>query len=317
MGSSIDHAIAEDIEVLSIADYVGTGGVQQWLDRLGILGQGPTEKGIPEAAFRLGERQIALLLRHLWASAGVVSDRSSAMFLPTESEGLARDVAALLLRLHVVARVRTSRQGRARPVFTLDVPGRRSQLRFLETVGGFGPLAGPVARLAASISASPVPATDDVFEPVAVSLSRPRALAPQLAAVRSRGIEAEPPADLASAPVEGQEPMFDEPATHRLSDLAWDHIVDISSAGREEVFDLTVPGPASWFADGIVSHNSGAIEQDADIVMFIHRDDLAEEAEKKNVAELIIAKHRNGPTGSIKLQFNPNLTQFRNYAPGP
>ena len=111
--------------------------------------------------------------------------------------------------------------------------------------------------------------------------------------------------------------MFDDPAAERLSDLVWDRIVDISPAGSEEVFDLTVPGPASWLADGIVSHNSGAIEQDADIVMFIHRDDLAEEAEKKNVAELIVAKHRNGPTGNIKLQFNPNLTQFRNYAPGP
>ena len=62
---------------------------------------------------------------------------------------------------------------------------------------------------------------------------------------------------------------------------------------------------------------SGAIEQDSDIVVFIHRDDMSEESEKRNVAELIVAKHRNGPTGTIKLQFNPNLTQFRNYAPGP
>jgi tripartite-type tricarboxylate transporter receptor subunit TctC len=37
----------------------------------------------------------------------------------------------------------------------------------------------------------------------------------------------------------------------------------------------------------------------------------------KNVAELIVAKHRNGPTGQVKLTFLPNLTQFRNYASGP
>ncbi|GIU99329.1 MAG: replicative DNA helicase [Actinomycetota bacterium] len=58
---------------------------------------------------------------------------------------------------------------------------------------------------------------------------------------------------------------------------------------------------------------SGAIEQDADVVMFIHRDDTA--PEKKGLAELIVAKHRNGPTDTVPLTFLPHLTQFRNYAP--
>jgi replicative DNA helicase len=56
---------------------------------------------------------------------------------------------------------------------------------------------------------------------------------------------------------------------------------------------------------------SGAIEQDADVVMFIHRDDL--DPAKKGLADLIVAKHRNGPTGTIPLTFLPHLTQFRNY----
>ncbi|HTP10606.1 MAG TPA: DnaB-like helicase C-terminal domain-containing protein, partial [Anaerolineae bacterium] len=57
----------------------------------------------------------------------------------------------------------------------------------------------------------------------------------------------------------------------------------------------------------------GSIEQDADIVMFIYRDDVYDESsERKNVAELIIAKHRNGPTGTVELYFQRNLTQFRN-----
>ena len=60
---------------------------------------------------------------------------------------------------------------------------------------------------------------------------------------------------------------------------------------------------------------SGSLEQDSDVVMFIHRDDTEEST--KNVAELIVSKHRNGPTGTIKLTFLPNLTQFRNYASGP
>ena len=58
---------------------------------------------------------------------------------------------------------------------------------------------------------------------------------------------------------------------------------------------------------------SGSIEQDADIVMFIYRDDVYDESsERKNVAELIVAKHRNGPTGTVELFFQRNLTQFRN-----
>jgi replicative DNA helicase len=58
---------------------------------------------------------------------------------------------------------------------------------------------------------------------------------------------------------------------------------------------------------------SGSIEQDADIVMFIYRDDVYDEdSERKNIAELIVAKHRNGPTGSVELYFQKNLTQFKN-----
>jgi len=58
---------------------------------------------------------------------------------------------------------------------------------------------------------------------------------------------------------------------------------------------------------------SGAIEQDADVVMFIHRDDT--DREKKGTAELIVAKHRNGPTDAVPLTFLPALTQFRNFTP--
>ena len=67
--------------------------------------------------------------------------------------------------------------------------------------------------------------------------------------------------------------------------------------------------------------DSGSIEQDSDVVMFIHRDDLyytEEEWEQhfpgrhypKNEADIIVAKHRNGPTGSVKLIFRDNLVRF-------
>jgi replicative DNA helicase len=60
---------------------------------------------------------------------------------------------------------------------------------------------------------------------------------------------------------------------------------------------------------------SGSLEQDSDIVMFIYRPELYEEDSlKKNVAEIMISKHRNGPTGSVELIFRDNLAKFENAA---
>jgi replicative DNA helicase len=57
---------------------------------------------------------------------------------------------------------------------------------------------------------------------------------------------------------------------------------------------------------------SGSIEQDADIVMFIYRDDVYNpESERKNIADVIIAKHRNGPVGMVSLYFQPAQTRYR------
>jgi replicative DNA helicase len=60
---------------------------------------------------------------------------------------------------------------------------------------------------------------------------------------------------------------------------------------------------------------SGSIEQDADIVMFLYRDEMYDaDSEMQNVAEVIIAKHRNGPTGMISLRFSKELMRFENLA---
>ena len=74
--------------------------------------------------------------------------------------------------------------------------------------------------------------------------------------------------------------------------------------------------------------DSGSIEQDADVVMFIHREDIyvtEEEWEQqrpgqpypKNIADIIVAKHRNGPTGSFQLEFRDNLVRFDSFARVP
>src|SRR5262249_2690498 len=63
---------------------------------------------------------------------------------------------------------------------------------------------------------------------------------------------------------------------------------------------------------------SGAIEQDADTIVFIYRDDYynPETSEVKGIAELIVAKQRSGPTGKVKVRFAASCTRFDNLAPG-
>jgi replicative DNA helicase len=57
---------------------------------------------------------------------------------------------------------------------------------------------------------------------------------------------------------------------------------------------------------------SGALEQDADVVIFIYRDEMYNEAtDRPNIADIIVAKHRNGPTGTVALYFKKELAQFR------
>jgi replicative DNA helicase len=60
---------------------------------------------------------------------------------------------------------------------------------------------------------------------------------------------------------------------------------------------------------------SGAIEQDADVIAFIYRDEIyhPDSEENRNLAEINVAKHRNGPTGRFNLTFQKELTRFRNY----
>jgi replicative DNA helicase len=94
------------------------------------------------------------------------------------------------------------------------------------------------------------------------------------------------------------------------SDVYWDEIISIEPDGEAEVYELTVDEHHNFVAGDIIVHNS--IEQDSDIVMFIYRDDVYNpESEKKSIADIIIAKHRNGPVGEISLYFQANQTRFR------
>jgi replicative DNA helicase len=100
------------------------------------------------------------------------------------------------------------------------------------------------------------------------------------------------------------------------SDLFWDRIVSVELRGEQEVFDITVPGTASWLADGVVSHNSGSIEQDADMILLIYREEVYDRnTTKKGIAEIDLVKHRNGEIGTFILTFQGQFTRFANYVP--
>ena len=94
------------------------------------------------------------------------------------------------------------------------------------------------------------------------------------------------------------------------SDIFWDKIISIKKLRVEDVYDATVPGAHNFAANDIVVHNS--LEQDADVVLFIYREKERGATTPSNIAEILIAKHRNGPTGSIKLYFDEKRASFRN-----
>ena len=111
----------------------------------------------------------------------------------------------------------------------------------------------------------------------------------------------------------------------RRSDSRQQEISDISRSLKSLARELNIPVVAlSQLSRAVEKRDdhrpmlsdlreSGAIEQDADVVMFLYRDDYYnKETEKKGIAEVIIAKQRNGPTGTIELVWLENLTKFAN-----
>jgi replicative DNA helicase len=209
-------------------------------------------------------------------------------------------------------------------VYTVDVSGTEDQLRFAIVVGGFGPRAAPIARLLAESAARETNTNVDtlpleVFHVVREQMSAQGITTRQMAQLRgtayggsshfrfapSRATIADYAAILAAPDL----------ARWSQSDLFWDRVTAVEPAGEEDVFDLTVPGPANWLADGVVTHNSGAIEQDADMILLIYREEVYDrQTTKKGLAEIDLVKHRNGEIGTFTLTFQGQYTRFSNYA---
>src|SRR5437762_1810650 len=85
--------------------------------------------------------------------------------------------------------------------------------------------------------------------------------------------------------------------------------------GPQPVYDATVKGTHNFIADGLISHNS--IEQDSDVVILLHREDAYErESPRAGEADLIVAKHRNGPTATVTVAFQGHYSRFVDMASG-
>jgi replicative DNA helicase len=97
------------------------------------------------------------------------------------------------------------------------------------------------------------------------------------------------------------------------NDVFWDQIVSVTSLGEQYVYDATVPGTSNFIANGVNLHNS--IEQDADVVLLLHREDAYErESPRAGEADLIVAKHRNGPTATVTVAFQGHYSRFSDMA---
>jgi replicative DNA helicase len=301
--------------------------VAAWLDDLGAFGLRSFEKRVPAGVFRQPPRFIAHFLRHLWSTDGCVylarSERATPIvYYATSSEALAEGVQSLLLRLGINA-IRSRVAGtRGRPQHHVRLTGAEDVSEFLATVGCVGDRRGATAqRIELALDGGRANTNRDVIPAAAWrALVEPARVA---AGVTTRGFQAElgnaycgsalykanlsrERAARAAMAVDS-----DELARLAVSDVYWDRVVSIQPDGVEEVYDLTVEGLHNFVAEDIVVHNS--IEQDADLVMFIYRDEYYnKESERLGEADVIVAKHRNGPIGEVALTFLPKYPKFAN-----
>lgn len=308
-----------------------------WLDGLGLTAGAaavkPHKRRVPKTLCHAPKPQIALFLAQLWGAAGSVrllkpwhpSGELGRVRLSAPSRRLVDDVARLLLRFGISTRVTT--RPAAAPgtdaaggagagggaAYRLDVVGHDSQRRFLQEIGlptDVGPDAQAAAallqrvRALESAAAAPAAVPEQVWESMREVMS-------------DRG--AGTPADRAAAGERlGHVVAVLDAADldlYAVNDVIWEPVVSIEPVGVEQVYDATVLGGHNFVANGIAVHNS--IEQDADMVILLHREEAYEkESQRAGEADLIVAKHRNGPTDTIVVAFQGHYSRFTNMAQG-
>ncbi|WP_278261018.1 replicative DNA helicase [Nocardia sp. AG03] len=302
--------------------------IAAWLDSLGLFGLRSYEKFVPEPVFALPDDQVALFLRHLWATDGSVrwdaKAQQARVYYASTSRRLIDDVNQLLLRLGVHGRIKTVRKGDYRPCYHLTIDGGENQTTFLRDVGAHGARGRSAAAalselstMARNTNVDTVPA--EVWNRVRTLLADKQMTHREFsAAMGSRfcgnSMWKRSPSRSRLARVAT---VLDDADIEMLAtnDVFWDKIVEITSLGEQDVYDGTVPGTHNFVAQGISAHNS--LEQDADMVILLHRPDAFERDDPRGgEADLIVGKHRNGPTATITVAHQLHLSRFVDMARG-
>jgi replicative DNA helicase len=302
--------------------------IAAWLDELGLFGLRSHEKFVPAPVFALPDDQVALFLRHLWATDGSVTwdDRGSIgrIHYASTSRRLVDDVSRLLLRFGILSRVERAREAGHRDGWHLHITGSEHQRAFARFIGVHGArgaataaVAERLATVAANTHVDTVP--EQVWTQVRTLLAtREMTHRGSSAAMGSRFCgstmwkHSPSRSRLARAAAVLHDADLEMLATN---DVFWDAVVEVESLGEQPVYDATVPGTHNFVADGIVAHNS--IEQDADMVILLHRPDAFERDDPRaGEADLILAKHRNGPTSTITVAHQLHYSRFADLAHG-
>src|SRR5450830_1740157 len=296
--------------------------IAEWLDDFGLFGARSHEKFVPTSVFHLPKHQIALFIRHLWATDGSVtvnaSGRGGRIYYASTSRQLIDGLSRLLLRFGISTRVHTTRKAGYRPGYTLDISEVDDQRRFLQEIGVHGARGLQAERLLAIIRETRANTNVDTL---------PRQVWDDVRALLvEQGMTHREFAAAMGTQFCGSTMWKHAPSRQRLgrvaevlgsedleimavNDLLWDEVVEIIPEGDQEVFDATVVGTHNFVANGIAVHNS--IEQDADMVILLHREDAYEkESPRAGEADLIVAKHRNGPTDTITVAFQGHYSRF-------
>jgi replicative DNA helicase len=306
--------------------------IGDWLDSLGVLSAKPHKRRLPKALFHVSKPQIALFISHLWSLSGSASVAKSGdrgrIRMESPSRRLVEDVSRLLLRFGISTRItETEPMGGARAAYRLEVSGEDSQRRFLQEIGLHGESRKAAKRLleivraveeaGAGTAAVPPRVVEAMRRVMSVSAAPRPVQGMGVAGAGAAGSHAGAASDRRAA----GEPLREVAAVldsadmdlYAVNDVLWDPVVSIEADGVEEVFDATVLGGHNFVANGIAVHNS--IEQDADMVILLHREEAYEkETQRAGEADLIVAKHRNGPTDTIVVAFQGHYSRFTNMA---
>ncbi|MBN1200730.1 MAG: DNA polymerase III subunit alpha [Anaerolineae bacterium] len=249
-------------------------GVVTWLKRLGVWGKNAREKAIPDEAFELTNRQIALLIARMWEGDGHINEDGRSLFYATASERLARQLQHLLLRLDIVTRLRTVnfpyKDGRIG--YQVFVTGNDNIRTFAETIGCHFVSADRRDKLARMVLPDDVLVGTHDIVPLGVKhIVQQQKEAHGLtwtqvhdrAGVATREFTATSSASKIgfTRTIIGRLADFfdaDDLRTYADGDVYWDKITSIEYVGDKPTYDLTVPDTHCFVANDFIVHNSHA-----------------------------------------------------------